>query len=319
MQAGQTFALAGLVQERSETVKRGLPYVSDLPVVGVPFRRTQDEINEIELLVLVTPEFVDAVDKCEMPCGGPGSFTTSPNDRGLYCGGHVEVPTYCNPTQGMAACGGDDSCSGGCGTGGCATGGCSGCNNHATMNGSSNRIMREPVVLPGGSGYDDSTGPTVESTITDQSERSRDSLPAPSNTPRPQGMPSLEPADEPHPAPGTVPPQQGGAQASPEDITLPIAGDEPGAGIPPAPTTPPVALPENSSFHQPTSPANPFTPVAGQVGAPVYTSPRPYSPQRQPVFQRNASRPHNPQSARPQAAATPGANGLIGPVGYDAQ
>ena len=50
MKAGQTFALAGLVQERTETLNRGLPYLSDLPVLGVPFRRTRDEVNEIELL-----------------------------------------------------------------------------------------------------------------------------------------------------------------------------------------------------------------------------------------------------------------------------
>ena len=41
MKAGQTFALAGLVQERTETLKRGLPYLSDMPVIGVPFRRTR--------------------------------------------------------------------------------------------------------------------------------------------------------------------------------------------------------------------------------------------------------------------------------------
>ena len=38
MKAGQTFALAGLVQERTETRNRGLPYLSDLPIIGVPFR-----------------------------------------------------------------------------------------------------------------------------------------------------------------------------------------------------------------------------------------------------------------------------------------
>ena len=39
MKAGQTFALAGLVQERTESLNRGLPYLSDLPIIGVPFRR----------------------------------------------------------------------------------------------------------------------------------------------------------------------------------------------------------------------------------------------------------------------------------------
>src|SRR4051794_18305706 len=104
MQAGQTFALAGLVQERTETHKRGLPYVQDMPIIGVPFRKTEDLVNEIELLIIVTPEFVDAMDPCEAPCDGPGAFTTSPTNRGLYCGGHMEVPTACNPTSGLGSC-----------------------------------------------------------------------------------------------------------------------------------------------------------------------------------------------------------------------
>src|SRR4029077_16903248 len=36
MKAGQTFALAGLIEERTDGVKRGLPYVQDMPVFGVP-------------------------------------------------------------------------------------------------------------------------------------------------------------------------------------------------------------------------------------------------------------------------------------------
>ena len=42
MKAGQTFAIAGLVQERTESRNRGLPYLSDVPVLGVPFRRTRN-------------------------------------------------------------------------------------------------------------------------------------------------------------------------------------------------------------------------------------------------------------------------------------
>ena len=56
-------------------------------------------------LIIVTPEFVDPIDACEAPCGGPGTFTTSPDNRDLYCGGHVEVPAHCNPTRGLGACG----------------------------------------------------------------------------------------------------------------------------------------------------------------------------------------------------------------------
>jgi hypothetical protein len=57
----------------------------------------------------------------------------------------------------------------------------------------------------------------------------------------------------------------------------------------------------------------------GRGTAPMYTTPRPYSPQRQPVFMRNANRPYNPQLPSAQPAAQPKQNGLIGGVGYDVQ
>lgn len=102
MKAGQTFALAGLIQRRTEALNRGVPYLSNLPVFGAPFRKTEERVNEIELLITVTPEFVDAIDPCEMPRCYPGSGTMSPTDKELYWDGRVEVPNRCN---GCAECG----------------------------------------------------------------------------------------------------------------------------------------------------------------------------------------------------------------------
>ena len=123
MKAGQTFALAGLVQERVESLNRGVPYLSDIPVLGVPFRKVEETINEIELLIMVTPEFVDAIDPCEVPYGGPGLETVSPTNEGFYCGGHLEVPAHCNPIRGPRS--GDDCGGSGCSSCGCADSGCS--------------------------------------------------------------------------------------------------------------------------------------------------------------------------------------------------
>jgi pilus assembly protein CpaC len=321
MKAGQTFALAGLVQERTETQKRGLPYISDLPVVGLPFRKVEDEVNEIELLILVTPEFVDPIDSCEAPCGGPGTYTTSPTNRGLYCAGHMEVPTYCNPTQGLGACGGDDcNCNGGnCAGGGCANGGCATGGVPSMMGGGTN------VALPGGTGYDDGT-----------SMGSTQSVVVPGGE---QAVPPQEPVNGPvepgaAPAPAVLPPQQG-AQTLPEDISLPIATDgqleegQSNSAAPPVPATPVAApvpeAPLPATPPQAPLPTNesawyvPASPVAPGAPAPVYTAPRPYSPQRPPVFMRNASRPYSPQSSHVQPTAQQPQTGLIGPVGYDVQ
>ncbi len=90
--AGQTLALAGLVQTRIESRVRGLPWVSDLPLVGAMFRSTREQQNEVELLILCTPQLVDGMDCHEVPPGGPGMNSGSPTDSQLYIKGHIEVP-----------------------------------------------------------------------------------------------------------------------------------------------------------------------------------------------------------------------------------
>ncbi len=92
LQAGQTFAIAGLLQSRTEAVSRATPFFGELPYIGVMFRRVTDRRNDIELLITVTPELVDAMDPHEVPPGGPGLNSMSPNDHDLYINGHIEVP-----------------------------------------------------------------------------------------------------------------------------------------------------------------------------------------------------------------------------------
>lgn len=104
MHAGQTFAIAGLIQQRIRSVNRGVPLLSDVPFFGIPFRRVEDNVEEIELLVLVTPEFVDAMDPHEVPPCGPGMGTVAPDDCSLYIGGKIEVPDPCSPC-GNRGCG----------------------------------------------------------------------------------------------------------------------------------------------------------------------------------------------------------------------
>ncbi len=105
MRSGQTLAIAGLIQTRTEAENIGLPFLSDLPWVGSMFRRVREEVNEIELLVTVRPELVAPLDSCQVPMQGPGEFTTSPTDIDLYARGYLEVPkccpdTRCRPPQG---------------------------------------------------------------------------------------------------------------------------------------------------------------------------------------------------------------------------
>jgi pilus assembly protein CpaC len=97
MQAGQTLAIAGLVQNRVESERSGVPWLCDVPYAGALFRRVEEKNNEIELLIFVTPELVDAMDAHEVPPCGPGLRTTSPSDCQLGLKSHIEVPKCCPP------------------------------------------------------------------------------------------------------------------------------------------------------------------------------------------------------------------------------
>ncbi len=90
--AGQTLALAGLLQVKSETINQGLPLLGDMPYLGTLFRSTREEQNEIELLITVTPNFAGPMDPHEVPHNAPGMSTQSPTDRELYMRGYVETP-----------------------------------------------------------------------------------------------------------------------------------------------------------------------------------------------------------------------------------
>ncbi len=95
MQAGQTLALAGLIQNRVEGESRGVPLLADIPYLGVPFRHVYVRDNEIELLITVTPELIEPIDSGQICSGGPGLNSTTPSLKALFCRGHLEVPYRC--------------------------------------------------------------------------------------------------------------------------------------------------------------------------------------------------------------------------------
>ena len=95
MKTGQTLAIAGLVYSKLESSTRGIPWLMDVPWAGAAFRRNSEQMNEVELVIMVTPEFAEAMDPTEVPACGPGQFTTSPTDVELFYRGYLEVPKAC--------------------------------------------------------------------------------------------------------------------------------------------------------------------------------------------------------------------------------
>jgi pilus assembly protein CpaC len=59
--SGETFAIAGLLQDAADVSGSGLPIMGDLPVLGALFRSDKFQRNETELVILVTPYVVRPV------------------------------------------------------------------------------------------------------------------------------------------------------------------------------------------------------------------------------------------------------------------
>ena len=95
MRAGQTFALAGLIQNRVHAERRGVPFLADIPYLGMPFRHVATRENEIELLITVTPQLVEPIDTHQVCSSGPGLNSTTPSSKALFCRGHLETPYRC--------------------------------------------------------------------------------------------------------------------------------------------------------------------------------------------------------------------------------
>ncbi len=98
MYSGQTLALAGLVQTKIETENRGVPFISEIPFFGIPFRKVQDQINEVELLIMVRPTLIEPLNADQLPHTGPGLNSGTLCDSELYCKGYMEVPN-CGPND----------------------------------------------------------------------------------------------------------------------------------------------------------------------------------------------------------------------------
>ncbi len=103
---GQTFVVGGLVQTQVTTGQSEIPWLSEIPYLGEMFAVTEPQQEEIELLLLVTPELVEAMEVPEFPQSGPVGPTVrigSPRDKELYFYNRSEAPLWNpNPRHGAA-------------------------------------------------------------------------------------------------------------------------------------------------------------------------------------------------------------------------
>src|SRR4029079_16821236 len=64
---GQSFAIAGLLNNLSQTDRQSIPLLSRLPVVGTLFKSKSARAEQTELMVLITPRLVRPLDPDEVP------------------------------------------------------------------------------------------------------------------------------------------------------------------------------------------------------------------------------------------------------------
>ena len=64
---GQSFAIAGLMNNMSQNDNQAIPILSKLPIIGNLFKSRADRTEQTELMVLVTPRLVRPLDPDEVP------------------------------------------------------------------------------------------------------------------------------------------------------------------------------------------------------------------------------------------------------------
>ncbi len=64
---GQSFAIAGLLDNISQENRQQIPLLGSIPIIGALFKSKLDNRQQTELLVLITPRLVKALDPDEVP------------------------------------------------------------------------------------------------------------------------------------------------------------------------------------------------------------------------------------------------------------
>jgi pilus assembly protein CpaC len=85
---GQSFAIAGLLQENIRETVSKYPILGDIPILGALFRSTSFQKDETELIVIVTPHLVKPLDMVKQTL--PTDYYLEPNDFELMLMGYLE-------------------------------------------------------------------------------------------------------------------------------------------------------------------------------------------------------------------------------------
>lgn len=89
---GMTFAMAGMLKERSKAFRAAIPILGDLPIVGALFRFVKHGREETEIVIFVTPELVRPMAPGEVPAAPGTTENYNPSDIELFLLGALVSP-----------------------------------------------------------------------------------------------------------------------------------------------------------------------------------------------------------------------------------
>jgi pilus assembly protein CpaC len=96
---GQSFAIAGLIDNHAQDDVAAIPILSQIPIVGNLFKSKAERKERTELIVIVTPRLVRPLNPDEVPPLPtlPGRFLPSGDEIGEQLeggGGTVDAPRF---------------------------------------------------------------------------------------------------------------------------------------------------------------------------------------------------------------------------------
>ena len=65
VQNGQTVIIGGLIREKKSEGKSGIPYLSEIPVLGFLFGSKSDAVTRTELMMMLTPHVITSIEEAD--------------------------------------------------------------------------------------------------------------------------------------------------------------------------------------------------------------------------------------------------------------
>ncbi|MBB5515930.1 pilus assembly protein CpaC [Rubricella aquisinus] len=88
MRDGESFAIAGLIQDDFTDTKNAIPWLGDVPILGALFRSAAFQREQTELVIVITPHLVSPTDGSTLSL--PTDRVRIPNEFELFLNGQVE-------------------------------------------------------------------------------------------------------------------------------------------------------------------------------------------------------------------------------------